>query len=290
MTPTTQRSRRSSARRRRRTTDELIADLRVPRTSPTARKMRLPRRGEDRRRSSKARRTRSARRSSSTFLLQDENLHAVCRRSRSAGWYPGDQGGRGPAAFWQADPHRTGGVQPVRRRHGDVRVHQELQVHDPQQRERLGEGHEPRGQRQSGPSTRRSDEMIARIKQVALVRRISRTDRWARRGRPTVRDRSFPQVSTLALPTCEPVAAEPARRRSGLSPWQKRGADRCSPSTSWSSWSSCSTRSCYGLWLARHPVSYVKLCRRSDRSLTFGRQHARRSLIVGDQPQDGRRR
>ncbi len=47
------------------------------------------------------------------------------------------------------------GAAAVRGGHDDVRIHEELQVHDPQQRERLGQGDEPRRRARSGRSRRR---------------------------------------------------------------------------------------------------------------------------------------
>ena len=89
------------------------------------------------------------------FLLQDENLQPYVEGSLGR-WFPVTKSGT-QSAFWQADPHRkavfnqfgAGTVTSSSRRTTSSR---------PQQRERLGEGDEPRGQRQchgrKGRSTR----------------------------------------------------------------------------------------------------------------------------------------
>ncbi len=88
------------------------------------------------------------------FLLQEENLTPYVEGSLGR-WYPGDQDSLGKRVL-EGRPPSPVGVQPVPRRHRDVRIHQELQVHDPQQRERLGQGDEPRRQRESVRSTKPS--------------------------------------------------------------------------------------------------------------------------------------
>ena len=72
--------------------------------------------------------------------------HAV-RRGFARPLVPGDQE-RAEVGVLGRRRASQGGSRPVRQRHRDVRVHQELQVHDPEQRERLGQGDEPRRQRE----------------------------------------------------------------------------------------------------------------------------------------------
>ena len=80
------------------------------------------------------------------FLLQDANLQPYVEGALGR-WFPVTKSGA-QSAFWQADPHRLAVREPVRGRHPELRVHEELQVHVARQRERLGESDEPRGQRQ----------------------------------------------------------------------------------------------------------------------------------------------
>ena len=88
------------------------------------------------------------------FLLQDENLQPYVEGSLGR-WFPVTKSGT-QSTFWQADPHRKAVYNQFNAGTVTVRVHQELQVHDPQQRERLGEGDEPRGQRRLDAARRRS--------------------------------------------------------------------------------------------------------------------------------------
>ena len=91
------------------------------------------------------------------FLMQDENLHAL-RRGRARPLVPGHQDRRREQVLDRrpAPQHRA---QAVLGRHGDLRVHQELEIHHPQQRERVGQGDEPRRHRQvdAGEGGRRDD-------------------------------------------------------------------------------------------------------------------------------------
>jgi multiple sugar transport system substrate-binding protein len=80
------------------------------------------------------------------FLLQEEKPAALCR-GRARPLVSGDDR-RPEEPVLAGRPPPQGGLQPVHRRHTTVRLHQELQVHHPQQRERLGQGDEPRGQRE----------------------------------------------------------------------------------------------------------------------------------------------
>jgi multiple sugar transport system substrate-binding protein len=140
-------------------------------------------------------------------MMQDENLQPYVEGSLGR-WFPVTISGT-KSAFWQADPQRKAVLQPVRRGHGDVRIHEELQVHGAQQRERLGEGDEPRRQRQRA-GEKATDEMIARIKQVAG--NGAKRRRRKRAGRtPMPRSHSRRAAATDG----------PARK--GLSPWQRWG-------------------------------------------------------------------
>ena len=142
--------------------DELIATAGFP-NKPDGSQDGLPRRGEDRR-DLRERQEQERAKEFVAFLLQDENLQPYVEGSLGR-WFPVTKAGR-PERLLAGRPASQGGLQPVQRRHGDVRVHQELQVHGAQQRERLGEGDEPRRQRECA-AEKAIDEMIARIKQVA---------------------------------------------------------------------------------------------------------------------------
>ncbi len=72
--------------------------------------------------------------------------HALCRGLARA-LVPGHQAGAAERVL-EERPAPAGGLQPVHERHAAVRIHQELQVHGAEQRERLGQGHEPRAQRE----------------------------------------------------------------------------------------------------------------------------------------------
>ena len=69
------------------------------------------------------------------------------RRRLSRPLVPRHQG-RSGAPVLESRSAPAVGLQPVQGRHRDLRVHQELQVHDPEQRERLGQGRQPRDQRE----------------------------------------------------------------------------------------------------------------------------------------------
>jgi multiple sugar transport system substrate-binding protein len=86
------------------------------------------------------------------FPNKPDGLHAgrcqpdaLCRRLAGP-LVPGDQG-RPAERLLEERPAPPGGVQPVHERHHAFRIHQELQVHRVEQRERLGQGDEPRAQR-----------------------------------------------------------------------------------------------------------------------------------------------
>ena len=96
--------------------------------------------------SSRTPRTRQRAKEFVAFLLQEENLTPYVEGSLGR-WFPVTKAGAGEPVL-AGRPASQVGLQPVQGRHGDVRIHQELQVHDPQQRERLGQGDEPRRQRE----------------------------------------------------------------------------------------------------------------------------------------------
>ena len=80
------------------------------------------------------------------FLLQDENLTPYVEGSLGR-WFPVTTAAT-QAPVLAGRPASPSVYNQFDSRHGHVRIHQELQVHDPQQRERLGQGDEPRRQRQ----------------------------------------------------------------------------------------------------------------------------------------------
>ena len=105
-------------------------------------------------------------------------------------------------------PGAQGRVQPVRRGHGDLRIHEELQVHGAQQRERLGEGDEPRRQRQRhGRKGHRRDDrphqagrgLLRQTDPAGVARSVGRRRRAPNRN----------TMATLALPDERP-AGRPA--------------------------------------------------------------------------------
>ena len=168
-----------------------------------------------------------------TFLLQDENLTPYVEGSLGR-WYPVTKSG--------AARLRSGWPTRIASRCSDqfaagtvhVRIHQELQVHDPQQRERLGQGGEPRGQRQVavGEGGRRDDR--AHQGRGGRERRARRGGGAARPGHRdladvddrTAADRPVGRPSAgsaLAVADVGPAHARPVRR--------------------WCSWCSCCTRS-----------------------------------------------
>ena len=79
------------------------------------------------------------------FLLEEDNLTPYVEGSLGR-WFPVTKAGQ-ESPFWQEDPHRKAVYNQFKAGTVTVRVHQELQVHDAQQRERLGQGHEPGHQR-----------------------------------------------------------------------------------------------------------------------------------------------
>jgi multiple sugar transport system substrate-binding protein len=91
------------------------------------------------------------------FLLDEANLQPYVEGSLGP-LVPGDEGvAAGPVL--EERPAPPGRVQPVHGRHHAVRIHQELQVHGAEQRERVGQDHEPRAQREGagGQGGRRDD-------------------------------------------------------------------------------------------------------------------------------------
>ena len=69
--------------------------------------------------------------------------------------------------FWQADPHRRSVYNQFGAGTVTFEFTKQLQVHHRQQRERLGQGDEPRRQRPQVPVDQAVTEMIARIKAIA---------------------------------------------------------------------------------------------------------------------------
>ena len=80
------------------------------------------------------------------------------RGRRPGPMVPGDQGRAGEPVLAGRFASQVG-VQPVRGGYGDFRIHEELQIHHPQQRERVGQGGKPCRQRQglAGAGGRRDD-------------------------------------------------------------------------------------------------------------------------------------
>ena len=179
------------------------------------------------------------------FLMQDENLTPYVEGALGR-WYPVTKSGAA-RKFWTEDPHRKVGARPVLGRHGDLRVHQELEIHHPQQRERLGQGHEPRGHRQvaGGQGGRRDDQAHQGSRRLTV-----RPGQSGGRTRPG----PDPFMSSIAIPHAPPAppgAAHDAPGRRGalilIAPYVLVFlAFVLYPVT-------------YGLWLARHPASYVQL-------------------------------
>ena len=79
-------------------------------------------------------------------------------------------------------------------------------------------------------------------------------------------------MSTIALPAGQAAARRPGE--AAWSPWQNVGPASCSRRTCSCSWSSRCIPVVYGLWLARHPASYVAPVRGPD-LLPIRAQHAR---------------
>jgi multiple sugar transport system substrate-binding protein len=78
-----------------------------------------------------------------SFLMQEENLTPYVEGSLGR-WFPVTKAGSTSVLESRCAP--PVGLQPVHRRNRQLRVHQELQVHHPEQRERLGQGGQPRDQ------------------------------------------------------------------------------------------------------------------------------------------------
>ena len=109
------------------------------------------------------------------FLLQEENLTPYVEGSLGR-WFPVTKAGQA-ARLLEGRPASPVGVQPVRRGHGAFRIHQELQVHGAQQRERVGQGDEPRRQRQGagGQGGRRDDRAHQDGRSLIALRRRGRS-------------------------------------------------------------------------------------------------------------------
>ena len=106
------------------------------------------------------------------------------RRGLARPLVPGDQVRRRAAVVLAGRPAPDVGAAAVRRRHDAVRIHQELQVHDAQQRERLGEGHEPGAERE-GPDRegRRRDDRAHQGGRRLIGRRAAEPGAGAVRSR-----------------------------------------------------------------------------------------------------------
>ena len=137
--------RRSSARPRRRTTRRTDRARPASRTSPTARKM-VYRAAVKTGVIFKDAKNKAAAKEFVAFLLDEANLTPYVEGSLGR-WFPVTKAAQ-QSAFWKADPHRLAVYNQFMSRHGAVRIHQELQVHGAQQRERLGQGDEPHPQRE----------------------------------------------------------------------------------------------------------------------------------------------
>src|SRR2546428_9247939 len=96
--------------------------------------------------------------------------------------------------------------------------------------------------------------MIARIKEVEV--KLTELERWS--GRPAqFQPEFFPPMSTLALPQVETISpAGPPKQR--FSPWKTWGAILLAPYVLVFIVFVLYPVG-YGLWLARHPQSYVQL-------------------------------
>ena len=118
-----------------------------------------------------------------------------------------------------------------------VRVHQELQVHRAQQRERLGQGDEPRGQREGAgrQGGRRDDRPHQGGRRLIALRAPARRER-SQLDAPPLGDRH------VAPPRPVPSPRHGAARR----PLAVLGPDAGRRPTCSSSWSSCCTRSATG--------------------------------------------
>ena len=148
------------------------------------------------------------------FLLQEENLTPYVEGALGR-WFPVTKDAQ-EEPFWQADPHRNPSTTSTRR-HSDVRVHEELEVHHPQQRERLGQGGKPRDQREGArrQGRRRDDRphqagrrligASPRREGPSLSRRAARPVHTARMA--IAHDRSAPLTHRRP-----PIAAPKARR------------------------------------------------------------------------------
>ena len=78
--------------------------------------------------------------------MEEDNLRPYVEGALGR-WFPVTKESQ-ESPFWQADKHRKAVYDQFKAGTRAVRVHEELQVRHPEQRERLGEGDEPRGQRE----------------------------------------------------------------------------------------------------------------------------------------------
>src|SRR5207247_2415149 len=101
--------------------------------------------------------------------LDDATNEQLTGDQRADGRKPEGEPGEPVLAGRQASQGR---VRPIQGRHVALRVHQELQVHHPEQRERLGQGHEPGGEREGarGKGGRRVDRAHQAGRRLILLR------------------------------------------------------------------------------------------------------------------------
>ena len=189
--------------------------------------------------------------------MQDENLIPYVEGALGR-WYPVTKSGasrpvldRGPAPQDRA--------RAVLGRHGAVRVHQELEIHHPQQRERVGEGGEPRGHRQvdageGGRRDGREDQSRSLAEQLEACRARSffRGSSLPRKSFSTWQVWGLlllaPYVLVFLVFVLYPVTLRPvARAQPGELPHAVRGPDLLharSSTPSFSCWSPSISSSC----------------------------------------------
>jgi multiple sugar transport system substrate-binding protein len=104
------------------------------------------------------------------FILDEPILGPYVEGSLGR-WFPVTKAGQ-QSPFWKNDPHRLAVYNQFMAGTTSVRVHQELQVHHAEQRERLGQGHEPHPQREGagGQGGGRDDRAHQGRRQLILCR------------------------------------------------------------------------------------------------------------------------
>jgi len=214
--------------------------------------------------------------------MQEENRRPYVEGALGR-WFPVTTASQA-SPFWQADRHRKAVWTPVHRRNHAVRLHQELEVHYPEQRERLGQGDErvvsekipvrqgrrrtdrpPQagcGLRLTSPSPRSCGERVggeglaprAQLAESPPHPKPSASTLTAKRGEV----KSYSErVRTMAITLS--ASDIPARRCRRGCRRRRSGASCCWRPICWCSWPFVVYPVCYGLWLARHPASYVAL-------------------------------